>query len=1020
MSDLDKTTKYENAISNAYEILNKEYLGNLGNSYPLVNQHDNALTNEDTFLNDLNRVVRFQEITEIILNRKENMRDKLVSVYSSVGATRASVILMIHGEKDRVKISLGIKNHDSSETYKNADIMSSTLKGNFPGTRIKNILKSDLKEKIKNEITQLKSVASVSDIPGLRSEDETNDRQFTQGIEKLIDTMQGETYTLLLIADPISRDNLTKNRLSLENIYSSLAPVSQQQLTVGKNESKAITKTVTDGISQTLTENVSDAVSHTKGCSHTESSSFQVSNGFFLGIGGAGVAVGLSKGIGLSKGRSDSESFSDTKTHTDGYSKSNGSNHQISDGQTASQGTSESITLKYENHTIKKMMDRIDLLLNRLDECSDLGMWNSAAYCLADSEHVAQMLASTYHSLIRGKKSSLENGGITLWPTDKAKLLISGPLAKFEHPTLKVNSIELSPGMLISSAELAIAAGFPNHSVPGIPVIECAEFGRTVASYDNNNLENKTNSIDLGKIFHMHQVDENLDVSLDPDSLCMHTFVTGSTGSGKSNTVYHILNQIQKLSAHFLVIEPAKGEYKRAFADIAKVYGTSPGKIDLLKINPFSFNDQTHILEHLDRLIEVFNACWPMYAAMPAVLKEAVEKAYKDVGWDLTLSVNHYGRMFPTFSDVERNIKTVIDSSEYNNENKGAYKGALLTRLHSMSNGINGLCFVENELSEKELFDKNVIIDLSRVGSSETKSLFMGIILIKLLEYRMSSGLSNTHLKHITVLEEAHNLLKATASPTSLESSNIAAKSVEMLTNSIAEMRTYGEAFMIVDQAPGFLDPAAIRNTNTKIIMRLPDYSDRELVGKAANLNEDQINELSRLPKGVASVYQNEWIEPVLCKITHADVCDQKFEYKDTLSSDFQNEIATKLSICKKLFNGINSKEFNEKELNCLTSYAKAKIFRYIEDNPDEENYLELSPIVSILFPEFIELYQSKYETNLDNTDAKMQLINSVKEIEKDSYVVSGIVQCIITDYVFNIMKKPELFTSMIFGKKYV
>ena len=249
-----------------------------------------------------------------------------------------------------------------------------------------------------------------------------------------------------------------------------------------------------------------------------------------------------------------------------------------------------------------------------------------------------------------------------------------------------------------------------------------------------------------------------------------------------------------------------------------------------------------------------------MYAAMPAVLKEAVEKAYKDVGWDLTLSVNHYGRMFPTFSDVERNIKTVIDSSEYNNENKEAYKGALLTRLHSMSNGINGLCFVENELSEKELFDKNVIIDLSRVGSSETKSLFMGIILIKLLEYRMSSGLSNIHLKHITVLEEAHNLLKATASPTSLESSNIAAKSVEMLTNSIAEMRTYGEAFMIVDQAPGLLDPAAIRNTNTKIIMRLPDYSDRELVGKAANLNEDQINELSRLPKGVASVYQNEWI----------------------------------------------------------------------------------------------------------------------------------------------------------------
>lgn len=77
-----------------------------------------------------------------------------------------------------------------------------------------------------------------------------------------------------------------------------------------------------------------------------------------------------------------------------------------------------------------------------------------------------------------------------------------------------------------------------------------------------------------------------------------------------------------------------------------------------------------------------------------------------------------------------------------------------------------------------------------------------------------------------------------------------------MLANSIAEMRTYGEGFIIADQAPGLLDASVIRNTNTKIIMRLPDYSDRELVGKAASLNEDQIIELARLPQGVAAVYQ--------------------------------------------------------------------------------------------------------------------------------------------------------------------
>lgn len=121
----------------------------------------------------------------------------------------------------------------------------------------------------------------------------------------------------------------------------------------------------------------------------------------------------------------------------------------------------------------------------------------------------------------------------------------------------------------------------------------------------------------------------------------------------------------------------------------------------------------------------------------------------------------------------------------------------------------------------------------------------------------------NCALHHLTVLEEAHNLLKRTSVEGASESSNLLGKSVEMIANAIAEMRTYGEGFVIVDQAPGLLDMAAIRNTNTKIIMRLPDQSDRELVGKAANLNDSQIMELAKLPCGVAAIYQNEWIEPI-------------------------------------------------------------------------------------------------------------------------------------------------------------
>lgn len=131
----------------------------------------------------------------------------------------------------------------------------------------------------------------------------------------------------------------------------------------------------------------------------------------------------------------------------------------------------------------------------------------------------------------------------------------------------------------------------------------------------------------------------------------------------------------------------------------------------------------------------------------------------------------------------------------------------------------------------------------------------------------MSQGGMNKTLRHVTVLEEAHNLLKRTSAGPGAEGADLAGKSVEMLANAIAEMRTYGEGFIIADQAPGLLDEAVIRNTNTKIILRLPDYTDRQLVGRAIGLNDDQIDELSKLKQGVAAVYQNDWVEAVLCQV---------------------------------------------------------------------------------------------------------------------------------------------------------
>ena len=355
----------------------------------------------------------------------------------------------------------------------------------------------------------------------------------------------------------------------------------------------------------------------------------------------------------------------------------------------------------------------------------------------------------------------------------------------------------------------------------------------------------------------------------------MHTFITGSTGSGKSNAVYHLLTEVRKKGIPFLVVEPAKGEYKDVFTDV-RCYGTNPLVGEMLRINPFSFPKGIHVLEHIDRIVEIFNVCWPMYAAMPAVLKESIENAYKSAGWDLDISENEkIDNLFPTFDDVLIELNKTINSSEYSSDTKGDYIGSLSTRIKSLTNGINGRVFVSDEMDLSELFDNSAIIDISRVGSVETKSLIMGLVVMKLQEYRMANAKEmNSPLRHITVLEEAHNLLKKTSTEQSSDSSNMVGKSVEMLTNAIAEIRTFGEGFVIVDQAPDLLDTAAIRNTNTKIVLRLPESNDREITGNSIALKEQQFDELSKLPTGVAAVYQNDWQEAVLCKLPRYEAYD--------------------------------------------------------------------------------------------------------------------------------------------------
>lgn len=197
-----------------------------------------------------------------------------------------------------------------------------------------------------------------------------------------------------------------------------------------------------------------------------------------------------------------------------------------------------------------------------------------------------------------GENTGLEISAINTWTKplrdefDKNALVVDY-VKNLIHPRFIYRNnfgtdITVSPASLVSSNELAIHMGLPRNSVPGFPVVEHIDFGKEIVKYENDDNNNKIN---LGSIFNMGKVIDENKVELDLESLSMHTFISGATGSGKSNTIYHLLDKLMFQGINFMVIEPAKGEYKKVFGhrkDV-KVFGTNPNLTELLHINPLNF-----------------------------------------------------------------------------------------------------------------------------------------------------------------------------------------------------------------------------------------------------------------------------------------------------------------------------------------------------------------------------------------------------------------------------------------------
>jgi hypothetical protein len=418
-----------------------------------------------------------------------------------------------------------------------------------------------------------------------------------------------------------------------------------------------------------------------------------------------------------------------------------------------------------------------------------------------------------------------------------------------------------------TAGALAALTGLPRREVPGVRVLEVGFFDVTSDTSQGTGEP----AIELGAI--LDGQDRPVGTFRVPlATLNRHAFVTGATGAGKSQTVRHMLEQLTGAGIPWLAIEPVKSEYASMAGRIGgtgqlTVINPSDPSAVPMSVNPLAPEPGYPVQAHIDMVRALFLAAFDAREPFPQIMSQALQRAYEACGWDMVTGAGLPGApaapAVPTLARLQSAALEVIEDVGYGRELQADVRGFVDVRLRSLRTGSAGRFFEGGHPADiGELLRRNVVLAIEDVANDEDKAFLIGTLIIRITEHlRLRSRREPAGgLRHVIVIEEAHRLLRASREGAS-------AHAVELFASMLAEIRAYGEGIIIAEQIPAKLVPDVVKNTALKVLHRLPAHDDRQVVGAAMNLDDDQSRQVVSLQPGVAAVFADGMDRPLRIRV---------------------------------------------------------------------------------------------------------------------------------------------------------
>lgn len=359
------------------------------------------------------------------------------------------------------------------------------------------------------------------------------------------------------------------------------------------------------------------------------------------------------------------------------------------------------------------------------------------------------------------------------------------------------------------------------------------------------------------------QSTEPVPAEFDKQQLAKHGLIVGVPGSGKTTAMFNILHQLwdapDEQRIPFIVLEPAKTEYRALktlplFKDDLLVFTLGDESVSPFRFNPMEVLPGIKIESHISRLQACFVGAFNLFDPLPIFLEQAIRQTYLEKGWYDDSCGGDEGLETPTLSDLCRNAEDIVEHSGFDAKMKSDFKASLLERLNSLRRGSKGrMLDTRHSIPMEELMGRPVILELDSLNGDE-KSLLMMFLLSYVYEYCKIRRKSGSPLRHMLLVEEAHNLIAANRS-SSDSRADPGEKTIELFVNMLAEMRALGQGILIADQLPTAIAPQAVKQTNVKILMRVTAKDDREEIGNTMDLDEEQMHQVVNFKTGHAYVY---------------------------------------------------------------------------------------------------------------------------------------------------------------------